>query len=517
MEAIQRHLPWLLNDHIAAIKVLTITFLLIVASWKVWIRKHRCWKQNGPYPWVGNIFQASWQPHILMQQIHDYSREAGHVFLAWIGPRPMLFFSSAEYIEPILNSRHILVKGPNYRFLTEWLGSGLLLSDGKKWLKRRRLITPTFHFVILQEFVGIFEEQALILVEKLKQFADTSVPTDIQVPVSLAKLDSICQTSMGVKVDAQHSPSSEYVQAINSMTALIQLRQRSPWLWSRWLYRFTPSGRLYYKNLGILHRFTRDVIHKSIESRKEGHREERRGSGEDRREMKRKKVFLDMLLDLYDSGEIDIAGIQEEVDTFMFEGHDTTAASLSWTLYELGRKKNRPIQEKLYQEISDIDPNLSIVEAVKSCRYLDAVIKEGMRLHPPVPIFSRTAKEDVVVENKNIPRGTEIGIFVYALHRNPEYWDDPDDFIPERFLDEKHARRHPYSYIPFSAGSRNCVGQKFAMLEEKIMLYHLISNFRFTSVQEETDVRGCMEIIHKSENGLLLSFTSRTRVNPENN
>ena len=90
------------------------------------------------------------------------------------------------------------------------------------------------------------------------------------------------------------------------------------------------------------------------------------------------------------------------------------------------------------------------------------------------------------------------------------YWDNPDTFNPDRFGEEEYFRRNPYVYVPFSAGSRNCIGQKFALLEEKIMMYHIVLNYRFTSIQKEEDIADCFEIIHKSENGLYLSFQLRS-------
>ena len=173
---------------------------------------------------------------------------------------------------------------------------------------------------------------------------------------------------------------------------------------------------------------------------------------------KKRKVFLDMLLDLYDKGEIDVEGIREEVDTFMFEGHDTTATGLCWTLYELG--KHPDIQDRLYEEIKTADPDLPIVDKVKSIKYLGYCIKEGLRLHPPVPLFGRVTEEDTVIDNNVIPKGTEIAVNPYDLHRNPMYWSDPDTFIPDRFGDEMFLKRNPYCYVPFFCWSKKLCWSK---------------------------------------------------------
>ena len=221
-----------------------------------------------------------------------------------------------------------------------------------------------------------------------------------------------------------------------------------------------------------------------------------------------------MLLDLYEKDKIDIDGIREEVDTFMFEGHDTTAAGLSWTLYMLGL--NPEIQKKLHNEIDqanvdddDDDGDTNVVEKIKGLKYLEYVMKEGLRLHPPVAAFGRTLEKDEVIKGVSIPKGTDVVIDVLALHTDPLHWDDPLKFNPDRFSEEKFAKRNAYCYVPFSAGPRNCIGQKFAMLEEKVLLYHIMLNFEIEATQKESDILGSFELIHKSSNGLLIKLKSR--------
>ena len=176
-------------------------------------------------------------------------------------------------------------------------------------------------------------------------------------------------------------------------------------------------------------------------------------------------------------------------------------------MYELGRRPD--IQDKLHAELLKVDPELGIVEKVKSVKYLDYVLKEGLRLHPPVPIYARVIDTDTVIDGNVVPKGTSVAIFAYMLHRNPEYWDDPDTFNPDRFGEEEFSKRNPYVYVPFSAGSRNCIGQKFALLEEKIMLYYLVLNYRFASTQKEEEILDCIEVIHKSDNGLHMTLEAR--------
>ena len=106
-------------------------------------------------------------------------------------------------------------------------------------------------------------------------------------------------------------------------------------------------------------------------------------------------------------------------------------------------------------------------------KYLEACIKESLRLYPSVPIIARRAEKSVVVDGFTVKKGQTYGVFIHYLHRNPVVWDNPNEFIPERFMEDSAAgskKRHPYAYVPFSAGPRNCIGQKFAAMEEKTVL-----------------------------------------------
>ena len=168
------------------------------------------------------------------------------------------------------------------------------------------------------------------------------------------------------------------------------------------------------------------------------------------------------------------------------------------------------VQEKLHAEIDEFtSKDGDLVEKIKSMKYLEYVIKEGLRLHPPVAIFGREVEEDTTILSTTFLKGSTLMVDVISLHTNPEYWDEPLVFNPDRFADEKFLKRNPYCYVPFSAGPRNCIGQKFAMLEEKILLYHVMLNFKIRAAQNEEDVKACFEIIHKSENGLKIILKPR--------
>jgi cytochrome P450 len=199
-----------------------------------------------------------------------------------------------------------------------------------------------------------------------------------------------------------------------------------------------------------------------------------------------------MIISRYESGEsIDNEQIVNEAMTFFAAGHETTSTALMYLTYLL--VKNPQVQEKLRNEIisvvGDRDPTH---EDLSKLKYLKNVVKEMLRHFMPLPLMYRYTKDDIIFESSGykIPKGTALGLNVIGLHYDPSIWHDPTEFIPERYeeqkTDEEDTRTTAYQYIPFSAGSRNCIGQRFALQEIEITLAMLLRKIRFTEVVPST-------------------------------
>ena len=164
-------------------------------------------------------------------------------------------------------------------------------------------------------------------------------------------------------------------------------------------------------------------------------------------------------------GLIDHVGICEEVDTFMFEGFDTVSMNLIFTLMNLALFPD--MQEKCLQEIQQIiscDLDHLDMQQLNNLKYVDCFIKESQRLYPSVPIIVRECTSNLALPNNILlPKGTQINIHIFDIHRNPKYYENPEEFRPERFMLPESEKRHPFAFIPFSAGQRNCIGKSINM------------------------------------------------------
>lgn len=427
----------------------------------------------------------------------------------WIGFRPFVFFYKPDSIETLLNNSNTISKSLEYGFLKKWLGTGLLTSDGNKWRTHRKLLTPAFHFQILDNFLISFNEQASILTKMLESDVG-KLWIDIVPKIKMCTLDIICETAMGVHLNAQSGGCKEYVDGISEVSDIFMYRIVRPWLWTDiiFLYCF-PSGWKYRKNINRIHNLTKKVIKEKKELML---RQINLGNFETTSGKPKKKAFLELLLEqhLKDSSFTE-ENIREEVDTFMFEGHDTTAMAISWTLYELGR--NPGVQERVFQELDNIfggnNERDVTTEDLKQMKYLECVIKETLRLYPSVAFIGRQLKENLKVDNYTLTPGCTCVICVFIVHQDPEYFPNPTSYNPDRFLPENNHKRHPFAYIPFSAGPRNCIGQKFAFMEEKTVLTHILRKFEITSLDPRDKIETLAGLILQNAEPIRIRLVPR--------
>ncbi|XP_066280196.1 cytochrome P450 4B1-like isoform X1 [Branchiostoma lanceolatum] len=363
-----------------------------------------------------------------------------------------------------------------YSFLRPWLGDGLLTTAGPKWFRNRRLLTPGFHFEILKPYVRLFSESTNVMLtnwEKLK--SGSSI--DVFHHMGLMTLDSMLKCALSQHTDCQTRNTNDYIAAVYDLADLTMKRGRSLILRSDLIYALSSDGRRYRKACTLVHKYAERIIAERQAALNQRHTDEQATNN------KRYLDFLDILLKARDedgNGLIN-AEIRDEVDTFMFEGHDTTASGLSWTLYCLARHPGH--QEKCRKETQEVLQGKTEVtwDDLPSMKYITMCVKESLRMYPAVPEIFREVETPVTFsDGRTLPEGSQVYIGLYHLHHSPHIWEKPEEYDPLRFSPENSKDRHPYAFLPFSAGPRNCIGQHFAMNELKTAVALILQRFSLT-------------------------------------
>uniref|UniRef100_A0AAG5D6J3 Cytochrome P450 n=1 Tax=Anopheles atroparvus TaxID=41427 RepID=A0AAG5D6J3_ANOAO len=504
-------------DAISAVLLLAV-FLLVALEVRVQRSKaYRAGKKYpGPraFPVLGNAHNLLFNDQQRTFQLpRTWAKRYGDTYRILVRGLLNLNAIQAKDVEPLLSSPKLIDKGVIYTLLHNFLGIGLLNSTGPKWQHRRRILTPAFHFNILPSFLLTFQEESRRLIAQLGQFADKGTPVALQPVATKFTLNTICETAMGVKLDSM-TMANEYRSRIEGIGTMLLQRLMNPWLFEEFTYKLSGLQAKFIKLLQPVHAFTRSII----QQRRELFHQNVRNLGDFSEEniytnIKQRYAMLDTLLAAEAKEQIDEDGIREEVDTFMFEGHDTTSAAIIFTLLLIAHSPE--VQQRLYEELQEVaaqrtDPDEEFTQRDYSeLKYMDLVLKESLRLYPPVPFISRNISEDTWFGDRLVPKDTLFNVHIFDLHRDPAVFPEPERFDPDRFLPENVERRSPYAYVPFSAGPRNCIGQRFAILELKTVLAAILRHFRVLPVTTREEIVFVADLILRTRDPIMVRFEHR--------
>ncbi|KAM9309981.1 cytochrome P450 4B1-like [Pholidichthys leucotaenia] len=451
---------------------LLVVFGLVAAIYKLTLAliKRRNIIQNirdfpgPPKHWLfGHAFEMKQD----LDRMVKWGEQYQYTMSLWFGPFiHVINIQHPDYIKTMLTS-----SDPKddfgYRLLESWIGDGLLVSQGQKWFRHRRLLTPGFHYDVLKPYVKLMSESANIMLNKWQCYAATNETFEMFEHVSLKTLDSILKCVFSCKTNCQtQDGKNAYIKAVYELSYLINLRVMIFPYHSNLLFHLSPHGFRYRKARRVAHNYTEEIIRK----RKEELKDEKELS---RIQSKRYLDFLDILLSAKDEKQKGLSdkNLRAEVDTFLFEGHDTTASGISFTLYCLAcnPEHQKICRKEIIAALGDKD--IMEWEDLSKIPYITMCIKESLHLYPPIPGMSRTITKSITFpDGRTLPPWSRIATDVYGLHRNKTVWENPDVFEPLRFLPENVAKRPPCTFVPFSAGPRNCIGQNFAMNEMKVVI-----------------------------------------------
>ncbi|XP_051165325.1 cytochrome P450 4g15-like isoform X2 [Leptopilina boulardi] len=385
---------------------------------------------HGPLslPIIGCLYLFLGNSESIYRRILKFYETFPSPFRVWLGPRLVITVFTPDEAKAILQSRKTIEKDESYRLFKPWLGEGLFTAR---------------------------------------------------------------ESSMGLKLDNKGSSRRKFMEAVEQIIKTVSTRGFKIWLQSDFIFKLTRLSKEFAENIKYVHSITENIIEtkrKTITTVKEAETSDEF--------IKMRKPFLDLLMTLSQEGKtFTNIELRDEVTTLLVAGYDTTALSLSFVILMLA--SHPQIQDKAYQEIYDIYGTTDPDEVPVTCKdlpklvYLDRVIKETMRLFPVSAIIVRTSEENFELGKYIIPKGSAIVIGISRIHRDEKFWPEPLKFDPDRFLPEQIAKRHQYSYLPFSGGLRNCIGEMYAMMMMKTIISVILRKYilKKDNIQRMEDIR----------------------------
>ncbi len=407
----------------------------------------------------------------------------------WIG-RTFHYFRTPEHMKAMfLDHPDVFRKSPFQKKLVgPALGDGLLTAEGEHWKFQRRAASPAFRIDALRAMVPAFSSSAEATVERIKSAAARG-PIDVMGEMQHATLDVIVETILGgadpgFGYDRIATTVEDYMQTMGKPD-MLDMFGAPPWLPRPW----GGKGRL---AAAALKKSAVNAI------------ERRRASGEVRNDL------LGLLLAARDpeTGRgLSDDELRDNVVTFIGAGHETTALTLTFSLY---LSANSPeIQDRLLREVRDVCGDQPVTAAmIDAMPFHEQVIKEAMRLYPPVSIIDRVASEDIDLGDVQVKKGDFGFALIYIMHRHKMLWDHPERFDPDRFSEARAKGMPRFQYMPFGAGPRICIGMKFAYMEAVAILATLIRDLRFLPNPAHT-VEPNIRITLRPERGMPLFVEAR--------
>uniref|UniRef100_A0A2A4JHV7 Cytochrome P450 n=1 Tax=Heliothis virescens TaxID=7102 RepID=A0A2A4JHV7_HELVI len=420
--------------------------------------------------------------------------EKGGLISHWQGNKLYVLVADAEAAEVLLKT--CLDKGDLMRFYRVLTGNGSVFAPVSIWRPRRKVLTPTFSPKNLNSFVSVFSNQSSIMVKQLRSVAGQGA-FSIWKYLTTYTMDSISETALGIKMNSQLQPDQPFLHAFENYCRLDAKRICQPWIYNDMVYRFfcTNDFKLQVHSKELIWSFMSKIItSKAKELKKE--EKDREATGTTTPKKENWKTFLEMLME--SSVKYDNVTLREETLVIVLAGTDTSAVGSAFTTVMMAKYPD--VQDKVYQELQDVfgDSDRPVTpEDLPRLKYLETVIKETLRMYPPVPFIVRNVEKDVTLPSGiTLVEGCGLLISIWSIHRNPRYWGaDAEQFRPERFLDAPPT--HPAAFIPFSHGPRNCLGYQFAMMSMKTALATMLRRYRV--LPNETNDNVSQDKLHSTD------------------
>jgi len=435
----------------------------------------------GPPPrfLIGNLPLFSSDPLAIYTR---WARQFGDIFYYRAGWIDVYFLNHPSLIESVLVSQSQNFAKDKVIQNSRWfLGEGLLTNEGSGWLRQRRLCQPAFH---RERMASYGHTMAAYTEEMLATWQDTEV-RDIHQEMMQLTMRIVAKVlfSVEVKEDTERVAGALNVLMRHTSGGRMILPP---------LLRHLPVPALMRVKRAV--RELDEIVNRIIR--------QRRASGQDTGDL------LSMLMAARDedgSGMTD-RQLRDEVLTFLLAGHETTAVSLSWTWYLLSQHPE--VEQKLREELSQVlGGRAPQLEDLPCLPYTDKVVKESMRLYPPAWSLARTVVKEMELGGYQLPVGSNVVMSPWILHRDPRFFEQPEQFNPDRWTTDAAQHLPKFAYFPFGGGSRLCIGASFAMMEANLLLAAIAQRFQLRLVPGHA-VDALPSITLRPRHGMRMSLTT---------
>ncbi|EDJ8649409.1 cytochrome P450 [Campylobacter coli] len=377
-----------------------------------------------------------------------------------------------------------------HELLSPLLGESIFTTNGEVWKKQRELLRPSFEMTRISKVFNLMSEAVSDMMKRFEKYPNASI-IEVDEAMTFITADVIFRTIMSSKLDEE--------QGKKILDAFVTFQEQSVHTAMRRMFRFPKwlsyvlGDRKRAKAGDVIRQVLSDIIkprYDAVSSGKAENFEDILGS-------------LLLVVDAQTNQRFSFEEILDQVAMLFLAGHETTASSLTWTLYLLSLYPDE--QEKAYKEIIQVLQGENIqISHLRQFKYLTNIFKESLRLYPPVGFFAREAKKDTKVRDKMIKKGSGVVIAPWLIHRHEEFWTNPHGFNPSRFEGEYKKD----AYLPFGVGERICIGQGFAMQEAILILANILKTYKLELEEGFVpDVVGRLTV--RSANGMRIKFSKR--------
>jgi len=417
---------------------------------------------DGPagYPLVGILPYLRKNP---LQYFVEVSREFGDIIRLDFGPRRFYLLNHPDYIQFVLqDSQAIFTKG--YDLVKPVTGNGLIASEGEFWRRQRRIVQPAFHRNKIAGLISIMTDNVRTMLDRWATHSEKGSPVDIEAEMLRLTRHNIVRTMFTVDIEGELTQTTRDFEAC--LQYLAQL-MKAPFEFMT--YVPTPTNLRFRQ----ARRRLDDLVYTILEKR--------------RRQSTESDDLLGLLLSARDDATNETMTdqqLRDEIMTLLITGHETTASALTWTWYLLS--KHPAVLEKMQREIQSVlGARRPEFEDIQKLTYSGMVMDEVLRLFPSTWIFARKAMQSFGLGSFQIPEKAMLFLSPFIVHRDERFWDDPEQFRPERFLADEKETRHPFAYFPFGGGPRRCLGETVALTVMKLVVAMVLQRYRLEPVQEE--------------------------------